>query len=347
MQYEGTRSEVALGFKENGNEMVKVKRWKDGKEFYTQALGVLHKESKQDPKSDTDQGAEIQKEKKIEEACYINRALCNLELRTSCASFPSPKLHSQPHSHLQLALIPTENYRSTTLDCASTLRLNPSNSKAYYRSSLALLALSKLPEALDACNIGLSLTPNSPSFSALLLKINKQSAALATREQERARNDSRALQEKRTLHAALLARGITIRASPSPPSLEDAVIHLSPDPLSSSSTLVFPLLLLYPLHAQSDFIKAVPETDALADHLEYIFPLPWDTAREYTTGTVELYAETGKEGGGLVKVGRKVPLLAWLGGGKVAVVDGVVKVNVLLKGRANAWIEEVKARRGR
>lgn len=63
--------------------MVKAKRWKDGKEFYTQALGVLHKESKQGPKADTDQEAEIQKEKKIEEACYINRALCNLELRTS------------------------------------------------------------------------------------------------------------------------------------------------------------------------------------------------------------------------------------------------------------------------
>lgn len=259
--------------------------------------------------------------------------------------------HLQPHPYLyscsRLALTPTENYRSTTLDCASALRLNPSNSKAFYRSSLALLALSKLPEALDACKIGLSLTPNSPSFSALLSKINTQSAALATREQERARNDTRALQEKQTLHAALLARGITIRASTSPPSLEDAVIHLSPDPLSPSSTLVFPLLLLYPLHAQSDFIKAVPETDALAHHLEYIFPLPWDTAHAYTAGTVELYAETGKEGGGLVKVGRKVPLLAWLGDGKVVVVDGVVKVNVLLKGRAGAWIEEVKARRGR
>lgn len=169
---------------------------------------------------------------------------------------------------------------------------------------------------------------------------------LAAREQDRVRNESRALREKQTLHAALLARGITIRASPSPPSLEDAVIHLSPDALSSSSTLVFPLLLLYPLHAQSDFIKAVPETDALAHHLEYIFPLPWDTAREYTAGAVELYAETGKQGGGLVKVGRKVPLLAWLGDGKVVVMDGVVKVNVLLKGRAGAWIEEVKARRG-
>lgn len=260
---------------------------------------------------------------------------------------PPPEFHFQPQIHPQFALTPAENYRSTTLDCASTLRLNSSNSKAYYRSSLALLALSKLPEALDACNIGLSLTPNSPSFSQLLSKINLQSAALATREQERARNESRGLREKQTLHAALVARGITIRASASPPSLEDAVIHLSPDALSASSTLVFPVLLLYPLHAQSDFIKAMPETDALAHHLEYIFPLPWDTAHEYTAGTVELYAETGKEGGGLVKVGRKVPLLAWLGGGKVVVVDGVVKVNILLKEKAGTWIEEVKARRGR
>lgn len=125
------------------------------------------------------------------------------------------------------------------------------------------------------------------------------------------------------------------------------MIHLSPDALSPLSKLVFPLLLLYPLHAQSDFIKAVPETDALAHHLEYIFPLPWDAAREYATDTVELYAETGKDGGGLIKVGRKVPLLDWLGGGKVVVIDGVVKVNVLVKGRADGWIEEVKARRGK
>lgn len=227
------------------------------------------------------------------------------------------------------------------------MRLNPSNSKAYYRSSLALLALSKLPEALDACNIGLSLTPNSPSFGALLSRINTQSAALAAREQERARNESRALREKQTLQAALLARGITIPTSRSPPSLEDAVIHLSPDALSASSTLVFPLLLLYPLHAQSDFIKAVPETDALADHLQYIFPLPWDTAGEYTADTVELWAETVRWGSGLVKVGRLVPLLAWLGDDKVPVVDGVVKINVLLEGRSGAWIEEVQARRGR
>lgn len=110
---------------------------------------------------------------------------------------------------------------------------------------------------------------------------------------------------------------------------------------------MFPLLLLYPLHAQSDFIKAFPETDTLAQHLKYIFPLPWDQAAEYRPTKVELYAETGKEGGGLVKVGRNVQLLAWVGGGKVVLVDGVVRVNVLLKGKAAGWIEEVKARAGK
>lgn len=94
LQYEGSKAEVALGFKENGNEMVKLKRWKDGKEFYTQALGALHgaiQETQPDLSaeastiealSESDKVAETLHEKQTEEACYINRALCNLELRT-------------------------------------------------------------------------------------------------------------------------------------------------------------------------------------------------------------------------------------------------------------------------
>ena len=62
---------------------------------------------------------------------------------------------------------------------------------------------------------------------------------------------------------------------------------------------------------------------------------------------VELYVETGKGEGGLMKVGRNMALLAWLDGGKVVVVDGVVKVNVLIRGKASGWIEEVKARKGK
>ncbi|KAL8869881.1 MAG: hypothetical protein Q9174_003935 [Haloplaca sp. 1 TL-2023] len=97
LQYEGTRAEVALGFKERGNEMVKEKRWKDAKEFYTKGIAAL-KQMPQDQKHGEQQvqrqvhggqgsknaqepeEAEIAQERKVEEACYVNRALCNLEL---------------------------------------------------------------------------------------------------------------------------------------------------------------------------------------------------------------------------------------------------------------------------
>ncbi len=93
----------------------------------------------------------------------------------------------------------------------------------------------------------------------------------------------------------------------------------------------------------------------MAEHLKYIFPLPWDKASEYRLGNVELYMETGfgaeegkeKERARLIKVGRKMTILEILSGGKVVVWDGLVRVNVLLKGKAAGWIEEVKKRKGR
>ena len=74
LQYEGTRAEIAQGFRENGNEMARAKKWVDGKEFYTKALTALKIPRKEDEADET------QKEKELEEACYVNRALCNLEL---------------------------------------------------------------------------------------------------------------------------------------------------------------------------------------------------------------------------------------------------------------------------
>jgi uncharacterized protein HemY len=83
LQYEGTRREVAQGFKDQGNEMVKGKRWGDAKEFYNRAIVVLTDKSQdrwgkgEDPELDTTG------ETQLAEQCYTNRALCNLELSTS------------------------------------------------------------------------------------------------------------------------------------------------------------------------------------------------------------------------------------------------------------------------
>lgn len=97
LKYEGTPVEVALGLKENGNELVKLKRWKDAKDLYTQALGMLHKSSSVHATTvEVDANSEYrspeplnpQQKKSVEEACYINRALCNLELSTKPPQTP-------------------------------------------------------------------------------------------------------------------------------------------------------------------------------------------------------------------------------------------------------------------
>lgn len=81
IQNEGTRAEVAQGFREQGNENAKAKLWRDGKEFYTKGIGVLNaKEDKWDRPEDINQEQRLARQ--VAEACYINRALCNLELST-------------------------------------------------------------------------------------------------------------------------------------------------------------------------------------------------------------------------------------------------------------------------
>ena len=239
----------------------------------------------------------------------------------------------------------SENYRSTLHDCASTLSLNPKNVKALYRSSLALLALDKTAEAADACERGLTLDPSNASLKALEPKIEARGASLKANARVSHEREVRAKQERIALAAALRLRKIQMRMTNKPPEMEDATVHLAPDPLSLDSTLYFPVVLLYPLHAQSDFIKAFPETDTVPHHLDYIFPLPWDQTSEYAMGKVEIYMETKEKG--LAKVGRKVTLGKVLGDDKLEVIDGVVKMFVVPSGKSKEWIEEMKMKAGK
>ena len=78
LMYEGTRAEIAEGFREQGNEMAKAKKWSDGKEQYSKGILALRVDRKEgDPTGEE----EDKREKMVLEACYVNRALCNLELR--------------------------------------------------------------------------------------------------------------------------------------------------------------------------------------------------------------------------------------------------------------------------
>lgn len=237
-----------------------------------------------------------------------------------------------------------ENYRSCIQDCAQTLRINPVNVKALYRSGTACLALDKLAEAADACERGLDLDASNASLKVLQTNVQKRKDYIASVEKARQAREAKAASERATLNLALKARNIPTRTTDNKPDLEDAEIKLE-NPVDPSSTLSYPAILLYPEHGQSDFVKSFTEFDKVGDHLAYIFPLPWDEKREYTLDDVEAYMETSV--GGLIKVGKKMSMNKILGSGKVEIVDGLIKINVLPKARAAGWIEEFKKRKGK
>lgn len=83
MQNEGTRADVADGFRDTGNELARAKSWKDAKEFYSKGIAVFLGENKWEKPEDPVK--EAKRDRELEEACYINRALCNLELSMCCA----------------------------------------------------------------------------------------------------------------------------------------------------------------------------------------------------------------------------------------------------------------------
>ncbi|KAK6606237.1 TPR repeat protein [Botrytis cinerea] len=187
---------------------------------------------------------------------------------------------------------------------------------------------------------GLELAADDKALLALAGEIMKKNEEI---EAKRKKEVERLVREKnieKILKTSLAAREITLRMTDKPPEMEDAKIELVPDPLDPiNSTLSFPALLLYPLAAESDFIKSFNEMDTVGQHLEYILPLPWDVKGEYRDEkVVECYVE--KKKGSLIKVGRKVTLLKVLNGGEV--VDGVVSIYVVPKQKAAGWIEEWK-----
>lgn len=325
LAYEGTPLENASDFKASGNDAFRERRWADAREFYGRGIAVLRDEEKQrsasaelppDHASRTpdDDPAEIERQRAVLEALLVNRAACQLELG---------------------------NQRQCWLDSAAALALNPRNVKAWYRSARALLAVGRVSEARDAVAGGLAADPGNGPLQGLRREVEAKAASEARRAAEEEARKEEAARAGWRLRMALEARGVRVRKSERPPDMGDAKLELVEGGEGGEGTLNFPAVLLYPAHYESDFIKAFSEKENLMQHFGYVFPLPWDKAGEYSANGVECFMETVT--GGLVKVGKKVALLKVVTLDNVEVVDGVVRIFVIPKAKAEAWVAEFKA----
>ena len=195
------------------------------------------------------------------------------------------------------------------------------------------------------CYRGLKLDEENISMKTLLEKIQKRSRVKEEQDRKRRAERERIRQEHVTLARVLKARKIKVRGHSKTPDMADAILRLVPDPLSDESRLEFPTMMLYPMHNQSDFIKAFSEQDAILGHLDYLLPLPWDDKKEYTEKSVSCYMDTTT--GGIIKLGKKVPLREILAQDKVEVVDGLVRIYVVPQSLAPTWIEQLKSKKGK
>ena len=185
--------------------------------------------------------------------------------------------------------------------------------------------------------------PTNKALQSTSAEIEARAKVIAEKEAKDRAEQARKQREQLTLRAALKARKIRLRGSSKAPDLDDAVNRLAPDPLSPKSLLEFPTLFLYPMHNQSDFVKAFAEKDSILDHLSYLLPAPWDSGKEYTTETVRCYMDSVS--GGMVQVGKKLSLFQALTNGKTEVVDSLVKIYVVPQSLSSRWIEEMKQKR--
>jgi tetratricopeptide (TPR) repeat protein len=326
LDYEGTPLENGTDFKDRGNQCFKVRGYVDAKEFYTKGILILAAEERKrangevtkNPEGVVDSEEEISNQRAVLETLYVNRAACHLELK---------------------------NYRSCWTDCAAALRLNPRNLKACYRSARALLAVDRIEEADDVCARGLALDENNAPLKAVAEDIVKRAKQIDAKRREEEQRKARDKRRAYLLKAALAARNIRTRETAQPPEMGDTKLELVPDPDDPRSTLAFPTVLLYPQHLESDFIKAFNEQQTLEDHLSYVFPLPWDTEGAYSVASVEAYIETRE--GGLLKMGKRMPLLKVLSTGKMDVVDDVVRIFVVPKKGAEEWVAKFKEQKAK
>ncbi|VDC04001.1 unnamed protein product [Peniophora sp. CBMAI 1063] len=267
-------------------------------------------------------------DKSLLEALLLNRAACNLEL---------------------------QNYGRVLHDTAHTLTLNPTNSKAYYRSAQALYALDRLPEALDAATRCLTFDPSNAAMESIRAKVQKRIADKEARERERR---ARAAEEEK-LNAALRERNIY------PEKLEEgrSISHDyrvrwdDEDP----DSLIIPVFFLYPQHAITDAIPSFAEHTPFTLHLQSMFPPSapppaWDEKGEYTADGLVVYAVTRRKR--VLKVGRRMSLADVCrsagGSGKegegedgLEMRDGGLAFAVLPRGEEEArWVAQVKKERG-
>ncbi|GAA6061365.1 hypothetical protein JCM10212_005819 [Sporobolomyces blumeae] len=315
LAYEGDPSEIAEGFRQQGNDLFKARKFRDAMGFYSRAIDECG------PSLDVDERRTL----------YSNRAACNLELANygACLRDCSQVLGQVPNE-------PTPASARTTM-------------KALLRSARALSGLDKLDEALDALDRLRTLEREAgpPGQGAVedsgkrwredverKVALKKRKALERTEKERRTREGEVAIMQALKLRGVVFPKPTTkvplfhhCPTDVTPPHFDvdslprtslPSIPYVAPDKPSSESDqattapyvpwvcpdpatthVVFPVFLLLPLATPPtrDLCLEFHEHATFADALE---------SMEHDPSQVQLYFATAR--GKVLKIGSKLTL---------------------------------------
>lgn len=254
----------------------------------------------------------------INVALYVNRAACNLELK---------------------------NYRRCIEDCKKALLIDENNVKACYRAGRAFFAVDRYEEAKQVLQFGLSKDPENKAIQDTLRQVEEKEKQIEEKRLKKERDEYQKNLEQELLMNAVKLRHFSVVKTQRPAEyLEDAKLRLE-DPADYESQLIFPAVILYPTTDEFDFVAEVSELTTPVELLQMVLDRPqsWfddPKHKNFSVKSLECYMETVS--GGLVKVGKKVPINSALMSdkAKAPLFDNAVRLYVVPKQDSPEWLSK-------
>jgi tetratricopeptide (TPR) repeat protein len=270
-----TARDKALGFKEEGNILFKAKKYKNAVVSYTNGI----KQEKLE-----------QEDKELASTLYSNRA--------------------SAHFYLQ-------NYRSALGDSASARKLNAKNVKVIYRGAECCYKLRLFDDVKKWCDMAFALDPKDAKALELLSKSEELRKTVEKEKRKKENENRKKTQRLNKIQNLIKLNNIQIQEKEEFESILENPINPYQAPVCLSDEeeahIVWPVVVLYPEHGQTDFIQQFHENSTFEEHLKVVLETPpsWDTDHNYRLNNINLYYENRKTGT-LCKLNKNATLLSAL-----------------------------------
>lgn len=217
-------------------------------------------------------------------------------------------LNSQLHSNRAAVSMRLKQNDKAMDDCRRAVKLDPKNTKAYYRGAKASEAMGLTQQAITFCHGALELKPDDKELLQINRRLKEQLEKEEKEHDERRKCEVTCNQQFSSSRSAVV-NVLESRNCELGPVIFDLAMYFHgriPEPNlmeDAPDAVGWPLLLLYDETCQSDFVEVFDERCELHEQFQIMFPgdrfADWDQDEKYVwdklVGYMEFYKGKGKE----------------------------------------------------